>query len=382
MYVTRPLSLYKKTPKSLYFPTLEGPSSGYLVLQDSQEEEEESVKSRCCASTYEFKVTGLPFPQNALLTIHPEYEDKLYEFLFVPVFDQPLSSNRYYIMIVSKGEALDTSNSKDEQPPSCFFCSTKYSNTSPLDPYNTYQQFEILTSKKSRNMFSAKPVAPDGFLPPFLSNQEFGISLRPITPMLLEAQGLNSSLRASLPSLDFSVSHQTSEPLAVGKWHCPFMFVKEGKLKEQIRSSTYYHLSLEQRWEKIWSCNNEGREGNGRVDVDVVIGRKSVKLHGMEAEEDAKISDDGFVWFVSKIEREKVGISCILVERILWEEERFGWCDGNEKQVCFGMSLGKEDWSQFGCYLLVERFSLKRMDGSLVLSFDFNHTHELRSKWE
>jgi hypothetical protein len=36
----------------------------------------------------------------------------------------------------------------------------------------------------------------------------------------------------------------------------------------------------------------------------------------------------------------------------------------------------------FGFYVLVERFEVKRMDGSLVLTYDFNHINQIREKWE
>ncbi|KAL5855954.1 hypothetical protein ACOSQ4_005756 [Xanthoceras sorbifolium] len=72
-----------------------------------------------------------------------------------------------------------------------------------------------------------------------------------------------------------------------------------------------------------------------------------------------------------------------------WEEERVGWVRGNERQVsvkreeqCCGGVHGSDQWRKFGCYVLVERFVLKRMDGSLFLTYDFKHTHHIRSKWE
>lgn len=43
--------------------------------------------------------------------------------------------------------------------------------------------------------------------------------------------------------------------------------------------------------------------------------------------------------------------------------------------------MGKR-WKRFGCYVLVERFVVKRMDGSLVLTWEFRHTHQLTAKWE
>ena len=53
-----------------------------------------------------------------------------------------------------------------------------------------------------------------------------------------------------------------------------------------------------------------------------------------------------------------------------WEQERVGWVGGNDRQVSLKRVEefeGTGQWSKFGCYVLVERFVLKRMDGSLVL---------------
>ena len=43
---------------------------------------------------------------------------------------------------------------------------------------------------------------------------------------------------------------------------------------------------------------------------------------------------------------------------------------------------GVNGWRSFSCYVLVESFVLKRNDGSVVIVFDFMHTHQLRSKWD
>ena len=58
--------------------------------------------------------------------------------------------------------------------------------------------------------------------------------------------------------------------MVVGKWYCPFVFVKElgGKLKQQTKKSTFYKMILEQRWEKIFECENVGNDMKV-VSVDV-----------------------------------------------------------------------------------------------------------------
>ena len=74
-----------------------------------------------------------------------------------------------------------------------------------------------------------------------------------------------------------------------------------------------------------------------------------------------------------------------VVERMKWEQERAGWVDGAEKQVTVERREefeGSSGWTKFGCYVLVERFVLKRMDKSIAIAFDFKHTHQIRCKWE
>ena len=64
MYVTRPLSLYRKSPDALSLPPPEGPNSGYLVLQD-----EESETTSCFGLCKERDIRDLPFPQDKNLTV-------------------------------------------------------------------------------------------------------------------------------------------------------------------------------------------------------------------------------------------------------------------------------------------------------------------------
>ena len=109
MYVTRPLSLYRRSPESLSLPPPDGPNSGYLVLFD--EESETTTCFGLCKETY---IKDLPFPQNKNLTISytttsstssaagggsqtstsTDYDSVV----LIPVLNQPLSSNRYYVM--------------------------------------------------------------------------------------------------------------------------------------------------------------------------------------------------------------------------------------------------------------------------------------------
>lgn len=76
-----------------------------------------------------------------------------------------------------------------------------------------------------------------------------------------------------------------------------------------------------------------------------------------------------------------------VVQRMKWEQEKGGgWLRGDQKgevkvrkEEKFG---GNGNWEEFGCYALVESFVVRRTDGSVVLTYEFLHTHQLRTKWE
>jgi len=164
------------------------------------------------------------------------------------------------------------------------------------------------------------------------------------------------------------------------------MFVKEGmRLKEQMKMSVFYELSLEQRWEKIFSKENSGEGG---VLVDVNIQTEVAKVDGKDAVWDENRLVDGVLWFkcVEEVGEDRtVGLSLQLVEGMKWEQERVGWISGNGRQVKVTKveEFGETNkWRKFSCYVLVESFVLKRMDNKLVLNYDFRHSHQIRSKWE
>jgi hypothetical protein len=203
---------------------------------------------------------------------------------------------------------------------------------------------------------------------------------------LSEAPGLNMALRARLPDFSFPLSQSCSEAVKVGKWYCPFMFIKEGKtLEDQMRNSTYYEMTLEQQWEQIFACESTYNEDN-TVSVDVAVKCQVVKIAGTEAVYDQKIVAGGVMWFrdvTDVVGETKVGLRLEIVERMKWEQERVGWAGDRQVSVKRTEEFdGKGEWRKFGCYVLVERFALKRMDGNVVLTFDFRHPLQIRSKWE
>ena len=100
MYVTRPLSLLRRSPELLSLVPREGPNLGYLILFD-----EECETTTCFGLCKETSIGALPFPQNKDLTVYQtsgavedSSSDDDNHVLFIPVLDQPLSSNCYYVI--------------------------------------------------------------------------------------------------------------------------------------------------------------------------------------------------------------------------------------------------------------------------------------------
>ena len=122
--------------------------------------------------------------------------------------------------------------------------------------------------------------------------------------------------------------------------------------------------------------------------VDVVVQIEDAKVAGRDAVWDENGVVDRVLWFKSLDdvgEETSVGLSLEIVERMKWEQERVGWVTGNQKQVRverveeYG---GTKKWNKFSCYVLVESFLFKQMNGKLVLTYDFKHTEQIRCKWE
>ncbi|KAL2349040.1 hypothetical protein Fmac_003040 [Flemingia macrophylla] len=388
MYVTRPISVYKRNPSALSEPPL-GPNSGYLVIWDLP------PSYTCFGLCEDPEIKHLPFPQDKNLTItytvstgqsSYTYTDKI---LCIPVLNQPLSSNCYYVIRrEGKHQGQASTSSKEEDKTTCLCCSfAKDVKPRPLRaPSDDYQQVEIM---KKRHGFQAKSVAPDGIPPDFLRRKGWRVNATtPRNYHLNEALGSNDSLRSKLPHFNFSLSIASSESVVVGKWYCPFMFLKEGMgLKEQMKISTFYEVTLVQRWEKIFS-KEDRKSGEDSVVVDVVVQAEVVRVAGRDAVWDENGMVGRVLWFSSFGDdgREmRVGMSLEVFERMKWEEERVGWkaSEGREESVVRVEEFrGTNKWQRFGCYVLIESFEFRRMDGVLVLTYDFKHTHQIMCKWE
>ncbi|KAJ4961970.1 hypothetical protein NE237_021880 [Protea cynaroides] len=399
MYVTRLLSHYQKFPSSLSLPPPEGPNSGYLVIQD-----EESVGTTCFGLCKDDCIREMPFPQDKNLTVsystgsqehRQNYKDHVY---FIPVLNEPLSSNRYYVIKARgrhTGEAFASSSGDDEATCCCFNFVTDL-KPRELDHEDVYQQIEIAVweSCLGSSGYVARSVAQDGIPPRFLARKGWKVyASTPRHYQLSEAQGVNTSLRARLPRFEFPLSsNKSSETMVVGKWDSPFMFIKEEeKLKDQMKRSMFYEITLQQQWKQIYECENHLNDHNFVV-VDVSVQREVALLSGAEALHNHTNVTEGVIWFstvngaAAGGESSRVGLSSAVVKRMRWEQERVGWVGGKENQVRVErveeFQGGKNGWKKYGCYVLVERFVFKRMDGSLLLTYEYRHAHQIRGKWE
>ena len=90
--------MYKKFPAALQSPPPEGPNSGILVILD-----EEAEPTCCFGICKSNQLPELPFPQNKNLktsyttsTGNGGSSTSYNKIVFIPVLNQPLSSNLYY----------------------------------------------------------------------------------------------------------------------------------------------------------------------------------------------------------------------------------------------------------------------------------------------
>ncbi|XP_068643900.1 uncharacterized protein [Aristolochia californica] len=394
MYVTRPLSMFMKSPEALSASSPDGPNLGYLVIAD----EEWEVEARtCCGLCKDNRIREFPFPSNKILTVtytenHGEssttHRDKV---LFVPVIGQPLSANRYYVIRAQgkyKGKACTCS--REEDMGTCCFCNY-IKDTKPqfLDLTNIYQQVQIERRRSAR--FIGSSIAADGFPPRFLRRRGWSVYTSSSLQIPLEpVNGVDVALRNGHPNFDFPISSKCSKSVTVGRWYCPFMFIKEDETapKDQMERSIFYEINLEQYWEQVFGCKNSDNDEGNAVTVNTSLQREVVRLCGEEEVMAQDISvGDGWVWFRTQnsgVEK-SVGLTLPVLERMRWEAKRGGWVEREEREERIKRVVefkGKGGWSSYGCYVLVERFVLKRIDGNLVLTYDFRHTHGFESKWE
>lgn len=394
MYVTKKLSSLRAAPHLMSLPPPDGPYSGIAVILDVDAVDPNDED--CFGVSGPVPLENLPIPQNKKIGIGKSQiltglclsfgiSDSL---MMIPVIDEPLSSNTYYVIQASSehaGLALTCSRNDEDE-----LAGSKGAKKQPFDPHNINQQFKIICCPggASSEMY-AESLAIDARPPSFMRKDKW-VSTITASPMSwscnlneAEGQGLCERLRNALPEFGFSIGVTSSKHVVVGRWYVPFMFVKEFGMRysDQMRSSMYYKMSLEQRWEKIYETENRG--GSDTVVVDVRVKSEEVMLGGTVRVQGRHA--DGVVRYENVGNAVKgIGLTFGVVERMKWEQMRAGWVDVAGREVSVNERyFNGSGWRRFGCYVLVERFVLKRMTtGSLVLAYDFCHIHQLRTKWE
>jgi hypothetical protein len=369
MYLTKPLSLFKSQPEAALEPPPEGRNSGYLVVKGAADEE-----TRLWGLLADRRVRELPFPQDRVLKVQytvstgqstATYQESV---VFVPVPDQPLASNRYYAVIAKgKRKGLVRACSREEDMATCCFCRC-ISDVAPrpFHPADVYQQVEIV--QRRRGWFTARAVASDAFPSSILRHKYWEVYASKNKKFHLgEALGLNA---AALRTRQLAVADSfpvaaTAAAAAVGKWYSPFFLVKEASVtpREQMERSAFYEVTLEQRWEPAVHPAGGG--------VSKIASKKALIGGIVEAEQESLNlrHGDAYMWFRAAATGQMVGVCTSMWERMRWEQCRGGWVDEEEDagQVAGGS-------------VLVERFVVKRLDGSVVVAFDFVHFNKVGAK--
>ncbi|PPE02593.1 hypothetical protein GOBAR_DD00366 [Gossypium barbadense] len=267
-----------------------GPNSGILVILD-----EEAEPTFCFELCKSHQLDSSPFPQNKKIEL--QYGNDAGRYVaFIPVLGQPLSSNRYYALKAQgrhKGQTFR--NSLEGDVVTCCFRRC-FPDIEPqlADHHDIYQQFEICPKKRG-GFFVAKLMAPDGVPSKFLRRNA------PRSSTLDEALVLDNIY----------------ESVIVGKWYCPFIFIKDGRPKDQ------YNVVM----------------------VDMMVEREVIRLNGKT--EAISETLNRVMWFREGIM--SVWLNLDIVERMKWEEERFRWSGGKERVE---KKKTNGEWNRFGWYVL------------------------------
>ena len=92
----------------------------------------------------------------------------------------------------------------------------------------------------------------------------------------------------------------------------------------------FYELTLDQRWERIFACKS-GNVGGDTVALTIIVPTEVVRISWTEAVSEMDEAK-GMMWFWTTNEmglQVKIGHSSVITERMIWEQERVGWVDGN-----------------------------------------------------
>eukprot|EP00253_Pinus_taeda_P013509 PITA_13509 len=381
MYSAISLATYRQAQETRV-PVLPPPDphSAYLVLQGNEEEEEDNLLGRR-------RVRKLPFPQDRCLQIMGSKEES--RMYFIPVLGQPISSNRYYVVRaggMDKGLVLTCSKEEDKIP-GCISTRIQDIRPRPLRPNNPYQQMKIIPVG---DRFNAKSIASDGYPPRFLRQGDLRIEAKELdgSPIRLAyVGGNNTSSRAQLPPFNFPLSEERSPILTVGEWYCPFIFIDEmgNRFKDpkiQVMETPFYRMHLEKFWQEIYSTEiSTSRED---IFVERTIEVEEASLSGSEAVEESR-DRDGNVW-ITGVERERgelkgVRLSWHIIAKMRADQGREA-SEAIDRDVRVEKSFKNNGIGRkFVCLVIVERYVLSRMDGSVILTYSFTHCDQIKGKW-
>ncbi|XP_059076801.1 uncharacterized protein LOC131039509 [Cryptomeria japonica] len=375
------------------------PYSAYLLL----EEDEHDMNGSNCWGFRKAYLRKLPFPQDKCLTIQNTKRKRKnsptesYSVYFIPVLGQPISSNCYYVVRAEgkhKGRLVETCSTDEDMVTFCCCRSVKDFHPRPLQPAESYQHMKIISGRKSR--FKAKSIVSDGFPPLFLRRKHRIMVAKDMCGnhrRLAHVGGENPELRAQLPPFDFPLLQRRPPVVIVGEWYCPFIFINElgTRLKDpqiQVMECPFYKMDLEKFWEEIYSTGGEIYSTGGvtekYVDVEKSLMVEEVLLFGEEETEEIR-DTDGSVLFrgVGKQSRRGVGVklSWPIIAKMRADQERYGLEGVRDVRVKKSFSSNGMA-RKFSCYVVVERYVLKRMDGSVALTYSFRNSNQIQGKWE
>ncbi|GLJ27355.1 hypothetical protein SUGI_0536800 [Cryptomeria japonica] len=403
MYSTISIAAYRKAHAAvrnanpqqqspLLFSLPPDPYSAYLLL----EEDEHDMNGFNCWGFRNAYLRELPFPQDKCLTIQKTKRKRKnsrtesYSVYFIPVLGQPISSNCYYVVRAEgkhKG-LVETCSTDEDMVTFCCCRSVKDFHPRPLQPADSYQHMKINSRRKSR--FKAKSIVSDGFPPLFLRRKHRIVvakDMRSNHLRLAHVGGENPELRAQLPPFDFPLLQRRPPVVIVAEWYIPFIFINElgTRLEDpkiQLMECPFYKMDLEKFWEEIYST---GRVTEKYVDVEKSLMVEEVLLFGEEQTEEIR-DNDGSVLFsgVGKQSRGRVGVklSWPIIAKMRAGQERYG-LEGGVRDVRVKKSFSSDGMAgKFACYVVVERYVLKRMDGSVALSYSFRNSNQIQGKWE
>ncbi|KAL6598544.1 hypothetical protein ACP70R_046243 [Stipagrostis hirtigluma subsp. patula] len=348
MYTTAPLSLFRSHPEAASRSPPEGQNSGYLVLK-SADDDAEDYEAFCCGDAK--GVWELPFPQNRVLNVHDGDDDEAVVFM----------------------EIISTCSREEDVTTDCFCRCIRNAEPRPFDPADVYQQMEIVQHR--RGEFTARAVADDGIPSTLYRGKYWKVySSKSKKFDLVEAPGLDAALRSRqlAGATPLGDTFPAAATTTVGRWYCPFFLIKEGNVvpRQQMSRSAFYEVVLEQRWEPV------PEQGHG---VPKLASKTAFIGGSVEAKQEPQSPrrGDAYVWFraaaAAAAAGQRFGVCTSVWERMLSEEHNGGWVDKEDEEE-------EESGKVSGGEVLVERFLMKRMDGSVAMVFDFVHLDKVRAK--